>query len=90
MTTHEVTRIKLSIFNERYFPDPKSRPCANTLKNHIRQNILSGRKIGGAWYVECTAWGEPLHYGEAVKEESSQIISTGNKRADAILKKIGR
>ncbi len=90
MTTLAVTRFKLSVFSERYFPDPKSRPCPNTLKNHIRLNILSGRKIGGAWYVECTPWGEPLHYGESAKEESTTAISTGNKRADAILKKIGR
>lgn len=90
MTTLAVNRIKLSVFLERYFPDPESRPCPNTLKNHIRMNILSGRKIGGAWYVECTPWGEPLHYGEAANEESITVISTGNKRADVILNNIGR
>lgn len=88
-----ITRLRLSVFLERYFPDAESRPCINTIKNHIRANLLSGKKIGGAWYVECTAWGEPLYYTtEAANDGQPPIptISTGDKRADEILKRFAR
>lgn len=92
-TVQPITRLRLSVFLKRYFPDAESRPCINTIKNHIRGNLLSGKKIGGAWYVECTPWGEPLRYSTESSNEApipTPKISTGNKRADEILKLLAR
>lgn len=85
-----VSRIKLSVFVRDYFKDEESRPTTATIKNHIKAGLLSGKKIGGAWYVECTVWGEPLFYKDKKtlpSTSTTQPTITGNSKADAILKK---
>lgn len=85
-----VNRMKLSAFAVSYWPDEDSRPCTVTLKNHIRDGLLSGRKIGGLWFVECTSWNEPLFYNEKkleAVEAPIPAVATGNAIADSILKR---
>lgn len=86
-----ISRVKLSVFVREYFKDEASRPTTTTIKNHIKAGLLSGKKIGGAWYVECTVWGEPLYYRDKKPANAvtpvPQPIATGNAKADAILKK---
>ncbi len=86
MTHVHVKRIKVVEFIQNYFTGDK-KPCKQTLVNHINQGRLSGQKIGSQWYVNVTAWGEPLHYGEP-KTESVSIKPTGNTLADKILKRV--
>lgn len=84
-----VNRMKLSAFAASYWPDETSRPCTVTLKNHIKVGMLSGKKIGGQWFVECTCWNEPLYYhNQKIETEMPPpVFKTGNSKADSILNK---
>ena len=87
--TSSIQRIKLGVFSKRYLQDEESRPCRETLINHIKRGWLSGKKIGTHWYVECTSWGAPLFYTtETPKVELKSPPKTGNSIADKILAEI--
>jgi hypothetical protein len=83
-----ISNIKVAIFLERQFPDAASRPCHKTIINHIQQGLLSGGKIGGLWFVQCTEWGQPLHWHNARPASNDAPIkaATGNTLADRIIK----
>jgi len=83
MNTH-VKRIKVSEFIMSYFAGDK-KPHKQTLINHINEGRLSGQKIGNQWFVNVTAWGEPLHYGDP---KPATLKPTGNALADKILKRV--
>ncbi len=74
--------IKLSEFRDSFFAG-EQKPTIQTLKNHIQKQWLSGKKIGGQWYVTVTGWGQPVKYSEP----EPLAISTGNRLADKILKR---
>lgn len=76
--------IKLSEFRDSFFAGDQ-KPTIQTLKNHIRNQWLSGKKIGGQYYVIVTGWGQPVNYA---KPEPQPIVSTGNALADKILKRV--
>ncbi len=80
---------KISLFRTRYFAEG-SAPAVVTLKKHIDQGLLAGRLIGGRYFVETNAWGEPLFYKSAVtKTDESPIpscnVETGNPLANKVL-----
>lgn len=83
-------RLKLSVFAEKHWPDEQSRPCTATIKNHIKEGLLSGEKKGGLWFVLCTLWNEPVYYydqkPESTEPDPAPVINTGNAKADSILK----
>ena len=85
-------RLKLSVFAEKHWPDEESRPCTATIKNHIKEGLLSGEKKGGLWFVLCTLWNEPVYYYDQKPENTepdpdpAPVINTGNAKADNILK----
>jgi hypothetical protein len=85
MTQLHTKQIKLTAFRDSYFADD-SKPCLATLKNHILAGQLSGKKLGGHWYVTVTGWGEPIYYGEPANCPAPAPTSTGNLIADRILK----
>lgn len=85
MTILSTKLVKLSEFAKRYFRDPESRPTTVTLKNHIQKGLLSGRKIGGQWFVECTDWDQPIRYSSQANQPPILAPSTGNALADKIL-----
>ena len=88
-TALQVSNTKVSVFLERQFPDVASRPCQRTIINHIQQGLLSGVKIGGLWFVQCTDWGQPLfwHSERPASNDAPIKPATGNSLADRIIKK---
>lgn len=56
---------KLSLFRKRYFAEG-SAPAISTLRKHVDLGLLSGRVTAGSYFVETTAWGEPLFYHSSI------------------------
>jgi len=47
--------ITAQIWLERYFEEG-SRPADLTLQRWLRSGKISGKKVGGSWYVDEHAW----------------------------------
>lgn len=80
---------KLSSFANRYFAEG-SQPAMNTLKSHINKGLLSGRVVAGRYFVETTAWGEPVFYNSTVEAQNQSeqntalFVSTTSKAHDLL------
>lgn len=84
----KTTNLKVSVFLDRYFPDDESRPCQRTIINHINQGMISGKKVGGLYFVTCTEWGDPLFWHSARPATHQPVkANTGNQLADKIIKR---